>query len=163
VDAELTHGEPLLLLVETYEAPENVSAAAWLSSEFATVTMPLSSRACLRTCPNDRHHFSERYTTTQIDRINLRTYGWATRYVYGPSQEILNTLHARALAEPEAVPAPTKKRHVILEDLDTADPAVAERNAARGWDRHIAVRQEDGPSVCFPTRSSTPTRTPAAP
>ncbi|MFL5862436.1 MAG: hypothetical protein ACJ780_16965 [Solirubrobacteraceae bacterium] len=90
------------------------------------------------------HHFRERYTTTEVDRINLRTYGWATRYVYRPSQEILEALHARALAEPEAVPAPTKKRHVILEDLSTADPAVADRNAAKGGDRHIAVRQEDG-------------------
>jgi Protein of unknown function (DUF4238) len=145
--AFVTSDRPLTMHDPT--PPHKFSGAAWLSSEFATVTMPLSSRACLQTCPNYRHHFSERYTTTRIDRINLQTYGWATRYVYGPSQEILESLHARALAEPEAVPAPTKKRHVILEDLSTADPAVAERNAAKGWDRHVAVRQEDGTQRLF--------------
>jgi hypothetical protein len=76
--------------------------------------------------------------------INLRTYGWASRYIYGPSEEVLEELHERALADPEAVPAPAKKRLVMLEDLQTADPEVANRNAARGWDRYITIREDDG-------------------
>jgi NAD-dependent dihydropyrimidine dehydrogenase PreA subunit len=124
--------------------PHKFSGAAWMSSDFATVTMPLSSKACLRTCPSDPHRFAERYTSRQVERINLRTYGWATRYVYGRSAELLEDLHARAVTDPGAVPAPTKKRHVILEDLSTADPAVAERNRARGWDPYLSIREEDG-------------------
>jgi hypothetical protein len=76
--------------------------------------------------------------------INLRTYGSASRYIFGPSADVLESLHARALADPEAVPAPTKKRVVMMEDLDTANPAVAEANVARGWDRYLQVREEDG-------------------
>jgi hypothetical protein len=124
--------------------PHKFSGAAWMSSDFATTTMPLSSTACLRVCPWDRLRFSERSTTKQVDVINMRTYGWATRYVYGRSAEVLEALHARALANPTAVPVPTNKRLVMLEDLSTADPKVAERNATRGWSRYVTIREEDG-------------------
>lgn len=124
--------------------PHRFSGAAWMSSDLAVTTMALSSKVCLRICPWDRKHFGTRETTRQIDVINLRTYGWASRFVYGPSTDVLKALHARALADPEAVPVPAKKRLVMLEDLSTADPDVAIRNAARGWDRYITMRDEDG-------------------
>jgi hypothetical protein len=33
---------------------------------------------------------------------------------------------------------------VLLEDVDTADPGVADGNAARGWDRYLVVSDPDG-------------------
>jgi hypothetical protein len=140
--AFITSDRPLTMHDPT--PPHDFSGAAWVSSDFVTTTMPLSSAACLRISPADRCHFSERETTKQVDRINLRTYGWASRYIYGHSAEVLEALHARALDDPQAVPAPAKKRVVMMEDLDTADPSVAERNAARGWDRYLQVREKDG-------------------
>ena len=124
--------------------PHKFSGAAWLSSPFAVTTMPLSSAACLRICPSDRGHFTDRGVSRQVDLINLRTYGWARRFIYGSSSEVLEALHARAVADPKAVPAPTKKRMVLLEDLSTADPEVAQRNRGRGWDPYIIQREEDG-------------------
>lgn len=124
--------------------PHEFAGAAWVSSPLAVVTMPLSSSACLRICPSDRCRFSERDTSKQIDRINLRTYGWARRFVYGRSAELLRDLHARALAEPQSVPAPTKKRSVMLEDIATADPAVAQKNAVSGLPRYVPIRDTDG-------------------
>jgi hypothetical protein len=126
--------------------PHKFSGAAWMSSELAVTSMPLGSKACLRICPSDRdcRPFGDRSVVKQVDRINLRTYGWATRFVYGPSADVLEALHARALADPEAVPVPAKKRLVMLEDLSTADPEVAVRNAARGWDRYVTMREKDG-------------------
>ena len=124
--------------------PHKFSGAAWLSSPFAVTTMPLSSTACLRICPSDRGHFTDRGVSRQVDLINLRTYGWARRVIYGSSSEVLEALHARAVADPKAVPAPTKKRMVLLEDLSTADPEVAQRNRERGWDPYIIQREEDG-------------------
>jgi Protein of unknown function (DUF4238) len=138
----ITSDRPLTMHEPT--PPHEFSGAAWVSSDFVATTMPLSSTACLRVSPADRHTFSERDTRKQVDVINLRTYGWANRYIFGPSAEVLEALHARALAGPEAVPAPTKKRVVMMEDLDTADPAVAAANVARGWDRYLQVREEDG-------------------
>jgi len=120
------------------------SAAAWLSSPTVRTTFPLSSKACLRISPGDRDHLAGRNTKRQVRSINLRTYGWATRYVYGPSAEALTELHEFALANPDDVPRRTPHRHVILEDLETADPAVADRNEARGRPRTLAVRQRDG-------------------
>jgi hypothetical protein len=87
---------------------------------------------------------AEQTTKRQVSRINLRTYGWATRYVYGYSPELLIQLHEHAVGHPELVAAPSKQRIVLMEDLDTADPEAAERNAAQGWDRYITKREEDG-------------------
>jgi hypothetical protein len=122
------------------------SGAAWLSSEYAITTVPLSARACLRLCHRDGDMISLRSKTTekQPAAINWRTYGWADRYVYGPSAEQLVALHERALTEPDPVPKPTKKRSVITEDAETADPAIAARNLARGWPAYIGHQEEDG-------------------
>jgi hypothetical protein len=81
-----------------------------------------------------------RETTKQVDRINLRTYGWATRHVYGPSKEILTQLHERADEAPKLI----RKKLVMLEDHATADPVVADANAARGWPRYIDLPDGDG-------------------
>ncbi len=124
--------------------PHKFSGAAWMSSDMAVTTMPVSSKVCLRICARDRERFGTRETTRKVDVINLRTYGWASRYVYGPSTQVLEELHERALADPEAVPVPAKKRLVMLEDLSTADPEIAIRNAAQGWDRYVTVRDDDG-------------------
>jgi hypothetical protein len=124
--------------------PHKFSAPGWLSSENVAAAMPLSSSACLRISPRDGARLSVRQTARQVDRINRFTYGFADRYVYGPSPAQLRELHASAQAAPEAVPAPIPKRMVLLEDLETADPDVADANAARGWDRYLMVRQPDG-------------------
>lgn len=79
-----------------------------------------------------------------MERINRFTYGFADRYVYGPSRSELEDLHTRALADPDSMPSPIPHRMVLLEDLATADPRVADQNAARGWDRYLIVRDPDG-------------------
>ena len=76
-----------------------------------------------------------------MDRINRRTYGFATRFVYGPSAEVLEDLHALAEREPNAIPKPVKKAMVMLEDPETADPKIADENAARGWDHTSRTRR----------------------
>jgi hypothetical protein len=76
--------------------------------------------------------------------VNRFTYGFAIRYIYGPSGDVLKDLYARAATEPETFPVPIPKRLVLLEDLTTADPAVADANQAKGWDRYLIVRQDDG-------------------
>jgi hypothetical protein len=122
------------------------SGAAWLSSEDAISYVPLSARACLRLCHRDGAltSFRSKETAKQPAKINFQTYGWATRYVYGSSVEQLVALHERALADPDSVPKPTKKRQVITEDAEEADPAIAAANVARGWPPYIGYQEEDG-------------------
>jgi len=109
------------------------SAPAWESSPLVESTLPVGRDLCLRIGPSQPKRLSVKETTKQVDRINLRTYGWATRYVYGPSPDVLERLHERA----DEAPRPIRKRPVMLEDADRADPAVADRNAARGWPRYV--------------------------
>jgi hypothetical protein len=124
--------------------PDPWSGAAWLSSPNVITTVPLSSTCCLRICHGDRSHWTTRRVQLQVEAINLRTYGWASRFVYGSSADLLQRLHVYASAHPELIPAASKKRSVLLEDLSTADPAVAAANVARGWDPYFMQPQEDG-------------------
>jgi hypothetical protein len=113
------------------------AAPAWVSSEMVEATMPMSTKACLRISPRGHARLNVQPTTKQVDRINLRTYGWATRYIYGPSVEALELLHEIAVADPSSAPQPIKKALVMLEDQSTADPEIARRNVARGRPRYI--------------------------
>lgn len=124
--------------------PHKFSAPGWISSENVAAMLPVSASACLRISPRDRLALTVRETTRQVDRANRFTYGFASRYVYGPSRGLLEDLHSRAIAKPDTFPVPIPKRMVLLEDLATADPAVADANAAKGWDRYLSVRQPDG-------------------
>ncbi len=116
------------------------SSPAWESSPMVWSTLPLGRDLCLRIGPNESQRTSLKEVRNLVDVINLRTYGWATRYVYGPSPEILEALHSRA----EEAPKPMRKRLVMTEDFDKADPAVVERNIARGWPPFIEMADEQG-------------------
>jgi len=125
--------------------PHPWSAPAWESSPLVESTLPVGRDLCLRIGPSQPKRLSVKETTKQVDRINLRTYGWATRYVYGPSPDLLERLHERA----DQAPRPIRKRPVMLEDADRADPAVADRNAARGWPRYIDMPDNTGTMRTF--------------
>ncbi len=117
--------------------PYPFSAPAWMSSPMVEATLPLSRDACLRISPRQHQRIAVQQTTNQVERINRRTYGSATRYVYGPSAKVLEDLYALAQAEPDAIPEPIKKQMVMLEDIETADPKIGDANVARGWPRYI--------------------------
>lgn len=120
------------------------SAPGWLSSPMIEATMPLGRGSCLRIGPSQRERIGVRPTTKQVDRINRRTYGFATRFVYGPSAKILEDLHALAQTKPDSIPKPIKKQMVMFEDPDTADPKIAHENAARGWPRYVSDPEGSG-------------------
>lgn len=138
----ITSDRPLTMFDPT--PPHKFAAPAWLSSKNVAAALPLSQTTCLRISPRDRGPLVWRETSKQVERLNRFTYGFADRWVYGPSASALEELHDQATRTPELFPTPIAKRLVFLEDLDTADPEVAERNAARGWDRYLAVRDDDG-------------------
>ena len=122
------------------------SAEAWLSSRNVYSTLPLDPQHCLRVGPpaGGSAAVVVRRVDRQVAATNLRTYGWATRYVLGQTKETLVALHETAMRDPERVPRPTPKRIVLLEDPASADPADAERNRARGWSEHLVHRPDDG-------------------
>jgi hypothetical protein len=100
-------------------------------------TLPLSRDACLLISPRQRERIAVKPTAKQVERINRRTYGAATRYVYGPSAEVLEDLYALAQAEPDAISKPIRKSMVLFEDIETADPKIGDEHVARGWPRYV--------------------------
>ena len=143
-DAErfITSDRPLSMFDPT--PPHKFAAPAWLSSANVAAALPLSQSTCLRISPRDREPLARRETSKQVERLNRFTYAFADRWVYGPSADALEALHDQATRSPELFPTPIPKRMVLLEDLETAEPRVADRNAARGWDRYLVVREDDG-------------------
>lgn len=125
------------------------SAPGWMSSQRVEATVPLTRQYCLRIGPSQPRRLGIQPTSKQVERINLRTWGWATRYLYGPSPALLEALHTRATADPASVPRFVKKRMVVVEDPETADPAVADENAARGWPSLIEHPGEPGRMVAY--------------
>ena len=118
---------------------------AWMSSENAYVTLPLGPQHCLRLDHLVPLGLEVRDVERQVTATNLRTYGWATRYILGRSKDVLVDLHALACAEPNRVPTPKPRRLVMLEDPETAGPADAERNRARGWPETVVHAPPDAP------------------
>jgi hypothetical protein len=124
--------------------PYPFSAPAWMSSEMVEATLPLSRDKCLRISPRQHKRIAVQPTAKQVDRINRRTYGAATHYVYGPSAEVLEDLYALAQVEPDAIPKPIRKSMVLFEDIETADPKVGDENVARGWPRYVEDPEGSG-------------------
>lgn len=124
--------------------PYPFSAPAWMSSPMVEATLPLSRNACLRISPRQHQRIAVQQTAKQVERINRRTYGFATRYVFGPSAKVLEDLYAIAQAEPGAIPEPIKKQMVIFEDIETADPKVGDEHVARGWPGYVEDPEGSG-------------------
>ncbi len=129
--------------------PYPFSAPAWMSSEMVEATLPLSRDACLRISPRQHQRIAVQPTAKQVERINRRTYGAATRYVYGPSAEVLEDLYALAQTEPDAIPKPIRKSMVLFEDPETADPKVGDENVARGWPRYVEDPEGSGRMLSY--------------
>jgi hypothetical protein len=120
------------------------SRPGWLSSETVQVTMPLSSRCCLQISPAGSADFARRPSERRMAIVNRRTYAWASRFVYGPDQAQLLDLHAFAQAHPDQMPRRTPQRLVMLEDPQTADPAVARGHREAGERAYVEVVDDDG-------------------
>ncbi len=103
------------------------------SSPAAYTLMPLSPSTMLRFDQiGDR--LAERRAAKSIRKANLRSYGWAKRFVYARSPSLLEELQAWAREHPDEVPAPRPDPQVICEPADPNDPRV-EREHPVGYPR----------------------------
>ena len=132
------------------------SSQAILSSPFAETTVPLSEHACLLLRPLGRRLAAAEISQSDAERINLRTYGWADRYVFGATQEAVVAVRRAAKARPADVVRPKPQNYVLLTDPDPDDDSFAEANRRRGWPARIeyegaehdyVVIPHDGPSA----------------
>jgi len=116
---------------------------------------PASSPSAQTTVPLDPHHVlvvqsgpprvgrttAPRETVT---RINLRTYGWAERFIYGNKQKTVQDVRTAAKQNRRAVPTPRVAHQVIVEEADPDDPTVGREHLQRGWPRGLWYTGNDG-------------------
>jgi hypothetical protein len=76
--------------------------------------------------------------------INLRTYGWAERFVYGRTQEVVQGVRQNAKRHPDKVIRPRAPMQVLFEPADPDDPTVGAEYVKRGLPRGAWVPDENG-------------------
>lgn len=79
---------------------------AWESSARAETTIPVAPDACLRITPGKGRFAVATAGRTVVDEINLRTYGWAEKSIFGGSPQRVQAVHDAAQADPKRVPTP---------------------------------------------------------
>ncbi len=116
------------------------SAQAWRSSPDVETTIPLSSDTCLLITPGPPITEERDISRERLERINLRTYGWAERYVYGSSQQTVVELRRLAKARPRDIVRPRALKQVLLVEADPNDDALLREHLRRGWPGRFAVK-----------------------
>lgn len=100
-----------------------------VSSPTSYTLMPLGPALCLR-LDQVGDGLVRRNARRQVALVNLRSYGWAKRFVYARTRDVLEALHGYAVAHPDEVPAPRPDPQVFVEEADPDDPAVGAEHPA---------------------------------
>ena len=112
------------------------------SSPNAYTLMPLAPTLCLR-MDQKGGQLENRTLEKQVDKINLRSYGWAERFVYAADRHALEDLYQRVSADPTIAPGPRADPQVICEEADPDDPTVGLEHPP-GYPRGLWYENEDG-------------------
>jgi hypothetical protein len=80
----------------------------------------------------------------QVRRLNLMTYGWAERFIFGTTQATVTRVRQQARSHPADVVRRKSNKQVVLVPAEHHDPAVTAEYVRRGWPRGFYFRDEDG-------------------
>jgi hypothetical protein len=138
---------------------------AWRSSPAAETTIPLSSNECLVITPGDdaRLEIVDGAFASFVDSLNLRTYGWASDFIYGRSQEVVTHVRRIAKQRPADIIRPRPTHQMLVVEHDPSDRSLALAHLRRGWPaylEHDGVRHDyivigiDGTAVEAGARAS---------
>lgn len=121
------------------------SGHALASSPNSQTTIPISSQSCLLLVPTGDADFEVGdLGRREVESINLRTYGWADRYIYGSSQEAVVGVRRAARKQPKQVTRPKPHSGVMLVERDPSDTRLADAHAKRGWPAYLQAPDDDG-------------------
>jgi hypothetical protein len=109
------------------------SAEGVLSSPDSQTTVPLSQRSSLVLSPTGMATEVAEVGDREVQLVNLRTYGWADRFVYGSSQDTLQGVRRSAKRRPADVLRPRSPCTVTLLDFDPDDDLFRAVNRRKGW------------------------------
>lgn len=121
------------------------SAHAVSSSSLSQTAVPLGLRSCLVLIPSQKPAFERRSAARgEVRQFNLRTYGWADRYIYGSTQETVVSVRKAAKRYPDLVKRPRPLRLVTLVESKEGDTRLADDHRRRGWPPYLQAPGEDG-------------------
>lgn len=78
----------------------------------------------------------------RVAELNLRTYGFASRYIFADSQQTATGLRREAKRRPHAVVRPRPCNTVMLIDAEDGDDRLAREHRARGWPERLHMKGE---------------------
>ena len=119
------------------------SGHAIMSSPNAQTTIPLGPTQCLLLRPPGPvltpglpvHRIDAR----RVMEINLRTYGFASDYIFADTQQTATNVHREAKARPKAVERPRRSHQVMLIEAEAGDDRLANEHEKRGWPPRLVV------------------------
>jgi uncharacterized protein DUF4238 len=79
---------------------------AWESSADAETTVPIAPTVCLKLTPGAERFGVETAGAESVTEVNLRTYGWADKSIFGTDRGGVEAVHRAAQAEPSKAVAP---------------------------------------------------------
>ncbi|MGI8920812.1 MAG: DUF4238 domain-containing protein [Solirubrobacteraceae bacterium] len=120
------------------------SGHALLSSPTAETIFPLTPGVCLALFQRERAVVSYEIGADEVRELNLRTYGWASQYIYGRTQDVVQRVRKQAKEKPELVIRPRTSKPVLLEWADPDDPTVGAEHVKKGWPRGVMIPDENG-------------------
>ncbi len=138
-DTPLTHTDPM-------PPATPWSGDGWATSHLASTTMPLDPQACLLIRPAGPDFEVREADKRTGEDVNLRTYGWAERWVWAKKQQTLQNLRSLAKRRPERVGKPRIGATVTLREGDPKNPEFP-RGGEHGWPRGLWQRNADGPAI----------------
>jgi hypothetical protein len=116
---------------------------AWNSSPTAQTTVPMGPHHCLLLDRGRRGICEAPADEKLVLQVNMRTYGWAERFIYGTSQEAVSTVRRQAKVHRDLVVRPKVPRITLLEEADPNDPEVGREHPAN-WPKGLWHRNQDG-------------------
>ncbi len=142
-DEFVTSDRPISMVDTTPEHPW--SGNAWKSSPGAISFYPLSPTSGLFITPGEECGYSLASSRPdQVRRLNLMTLGWADRYVFGTSQQVVCRVRQQSRDYPGEVAVRRSPRQVILVPPDSLDSSVTADYVRRGWPKGFLVADNDG-------------------
>ncbi|MFP5387775.1 MAG: DUF4238 domain-containing protein [Thermoleophilia bacterium] len=121
------------------------SGHAPLSSPNAATIFPISRTACVLMTPSDDVMIETVQAANEdVRKLNLRTYGWADKLIFGATQGAVVRVRKDAKRHPELLVRPRPTCSVVLIERDPDDDALAREHVARGWDPYMVQEEPDG-------------------
>lgn len=124
--------------------PQPWSGHALASSPQAETTFPLSPEHMLFLFRGEPRVGIVSVAADDVRELNLRTYAWTERRIFGRTQEAVARVRRQAKEDRRRLITPRWTGQVVLQEADPSDPTVGEEHARKGWPRGVMTTDADG-------------------